>query len=108
MPAEVTRLPVGAFMIVPSGEIEEVEVIWAEQLAVEPPLEPAQDQLQGPLPETVDAVPAEQRPVVGLLVREAPFDPPQLPLTAVLVPAGAEDDAQALPVQIHQPLTLLL
>ena len=37
----------------------------ALQNAVEPPLLPAHSQFQGPEPPTIDAVPAEQRPVVG-------------------------------------------
>jgi hypothetical protein len=54
----------------------------AEQLAVVPPPEPAQVQLHGPLPLTADAVPVLQRLAVGLLVRSAPFEEPQTPLTA--------------------------
>src|SRR5712671_3635580 len=51
----------------------------AEQLAVEPPSLPAQDHAQGPLPETDEAVPVLQRPVVGAWVKFLPFGPPQLP-----------------------------
>jgi len=68
-----------------------------------PPLLPAQDHVQGPVPETDDAVPALHRPDVGALTRSAPFEEPQAPLTPAL--PGAEDRDQALPVQIHQPLT---
>ena len=42
-------------------------VFEALQLAVVPPLDPAQVQVQGPEPETVEAVPVEQRLVVGAL-----------------------------------------
>ena len=56
----------------------------AEQLAVVPPLEPAQVQLQGPLPLTLEAVPALQRFAVGALVRSAAFEEPHAPLTLVL------------------------
>jgi hypothetical protein len=56
---------------------------FAEQLAVDPPLLPLQDQVQGPVPKTVVADPAEQRLVVGADDRLAPFDEPQTPLTGV-------------------------
>ena len=54
----------------------------AEQVAVVPPLLPAQLHDHGPLPVTADAVPALQRLVVGALVRSAPFEEPHAPLTA--------------------------
>jgi hypothetical protein len=60
-------------------------VIFAEQLAVAPPFDPAQVQLHGPEPETVDAVPVEQRLVVGIEETVVPFDVPQVPVTAVTV-----------------------
>ena len=53
----------------------------AEQVAVVPPLLPAQFQLQGPPPVTVDAVPALQRLAVGALDRLDPFEAPHAPLT---------------------------
>jgi len=53
----------------------------AEQLAVVPPLLPAQLHDHGPLPLTVDAVPALQRLAVGALVRLPPFEEPHVPLT---------------------------
>jgi hypothetical protein len=40
---------------------ELTDVFWAEQEAVVPPSIPRQVQVQGPLPETEDAIPAEQR-----------------------------------------------
>ena len=43
--------------------------MFAEQLAVEPPFDPAQLQVQGPLPVTVLALPAVQRLLVGAAVR---------------------------------------
>ncbi len=55
----------------------------AVQLAVEPPLLPAQLHAQGPLPVTLDEVPAVHRLVVGTLARLSPLDAPQMPLTAV-------------------------
>jgi hypothetical protein len=56
-------------------------VFEAEQLAVAPPFDPAQVQLHGPEPETVDAVPVEQRLVVGIEETVVPFDVPQVPTT---------------------------
>jgi hypothetical protein len=53
----------------------------AEHEAVVPPLEPAHDQLHGPAPLTPDAVPAEQRLVVGADARVAPLDEPHWPFT---------------------------
>ncbi len=83
---------------------------WAAQLAAEPPFEPAQLQFQGPVPLTAEAAPALQRPVVGTLVRSAPFDVPQLPLTAA-GRSGAEQLAVVPPLlpaqlQLHGPLPL--
>lgn len=46
-----------------------------------PPLLPAELQSPGPVPETLDAVPALQRFVVGALVRVLPFADPQLGIT---------------------------
>jgi hypothetical protein len=40
-------------------------LLLAEQLAVLPPLEPAQVQLHGPLPLTTDAIPIEHRFALG-------------------------------------------
>jgi hypothetical protein len=55
---------------------------FAEQIAVVPPLLPAQLHDHGPLPLTLDAVPALQRFAVGALVRSAPFEEPHAPSTA--------------------------
>ena len=46
------------------------------------------DQLQGPEPETDDAVPALQRFVVGTDENDAPFEDPQTPFTGVGIPVG--------------------
>jgi hypothetical protein len=54
----------------------------AEQLAVVPPLEPAQLHVHGPAPVTEDAVPAEQRLVEGADDAGVPFADPHTPLTA--------------------------
>ncbi len=69
-------------------------------MAVVPPLAPAQLQFHGPLPVTDEAVPAEQRPVVGALVSVWPFAVPQAPFTSRL----AEQLASVpplLPLQLH-------
>ena len=69
-----------------------------------PPPEPAQLQVHGPLPLTVDAVPAVQRLAVGVLVRSAPFEEPHAPLTFVVDASLSEHDAvlpPLLPAQVH-------
>jgi hypothetical protein len=54
----------------------------AEQLAVVPPLEPAQFHVHGPEPpDTSDDVPTEQRLVEGATDTCAPFADPHAPLT---------------------------
>ena len=53
----------------------------AEQLALLPPLLPLQDQVQGPEPPTVDAVPLAQRFDVGFDATVVPFAEPQEPCT---------------------------
>src|SRR5208283_4248623 len=63
----------------------------AEQLALDPPLDPAQLQLHGPLPETVEAEPALQRFELGALVKPCPFDEPHAPLTSRLAEQLAVD-----------------
>src|ERR1700693_2734799 len=52
----------------------------ASQLAVVPPLLPAQLHVHGPVPLTGETAPVPQSPVVGLLLSIAPLDAPQLPL----------------------------
>jgi hypothetical protein len=56
----------------------------AVQVAVEPPLLPAQVQLQGPLPVTEVAAPVEQRLVDGAVAKVPPLLLPQTPLTVVV------------------------
>ena len=51
----------------------------AEQLAVEPPLDPVQLHAHGPLPLTAVAVPVLQRLVVGAEVNVPPLDEPHTP-----------------------------
>ena len=79
--------------------------------AVVPPLLPAQLHAHGPLPLTLDAMPALQRFAVGALVRLAPFEEPHAPLGLVM--GLALHDAVVpplLPAQLHAhgplPLTL--
>jgi hypothetical protein len=80
------RFAVGALLTVPPFALPQAPAVSsrAEQPAVVPPPEPAQVQVQGPLPLTLDAVPALQRFAVGLLVRSAAFEEPHAPLTAVV------------------------
>ncbi|MFA5247031.1 MAG: hypothetical protein WC408_04050 [Candidatus Micrarchaeia archaeon] len=56
----------------------------AEHDAAIPLLDPLQVQAQGPLPVTLEAVPAVHKFVVGAEGKLAPFDEPQAPLTALL------------------------
>src|SRR6185437_2664227 len=58
-------------------------VLVAEQVAVVPPLLPAQVHDHGPVPLTADAVPALQRLAVGAVLKLPPFEEPQTPLTGV-------------------------
>jgi hypothetical protein len=74
------------------AEPDELET-EALQLAVEPPLLPAQLHFHGPLPLTADAVPAAQRLAVGALVSVAPLEEPHLPLTAA-APVSVKDAAE--------------
>src|SRR5882757_9199864 len=66
-------------------------VLFAEQVAVVPLLEPAQDQVKGPVPLTDEVEPVVQRLVVGAVETVVPFADPQAPLIGVEeVPIGAE------------------
>ena len=53
--------------------------------AVVPPFRPAHDHVHGPFPETLDAVPALQRFVVGAVETVVPFAEPQTPFVGVVV-----------------------
>ncbi len=74
---------------VPVTAVGAVLVKEAEQEAVDPrsPEGGAQVQVQGPEPETEEAVPVVQRVAVGAAVRDAPFDDPQTPLTVCSIEA---------------------
>jgi hypothetical protein len=54
---------------------------FAAQLAVEPPLLPAQLQFHGPVPLTGEGGPTLQRLVLGAMLTGTPSAVPQLPLT---------------------------
>ena len=76
--------------------------------AVAPPLVPAQDQVQGPLPVTIEAVPMLQRLVDGALLMATPLAVPQTPLS---VSRLAEHEAVVPPPepahdQAHGPVPL--
>ncbi len=61
----------------------------AEQLIVEPPLAPAQDQVHGlPVPVTVVEVPVEHRLVLGFVVVSAALLVPHAPLTGAALQTG--------------------
>lgn len=68
---------------------------FAEQLAVVPPPDPAQDQVHGQDPETALGVPAEQRFDDGAVLTVVPFAVPHAPFTA----ATQED-----PFHVYPPL----
>ena len=53
--------------------------------AVSPPLEPAQVQVHGPVPLSVEAVPAEQRLAVGAVVSVLPLAEPHTPSVVAVV-----------------------
>ena len=81
-------------------------------MAVVPPFDPAQLQLHGPLPLTVEAEPAVHRPLVGAVLTATPFAGPHAPFTGVAA-SCAEQVAVAppsLPAQLHDqgpvPLTV--
>ena len=58
-------------------------VLFAEQPTVVPPLLPPHVHVQGPVPDTDDAVPAEQRLVLGAVVTVVRLADPQVPFTGV-------------------------
>src|SRR5882757_10876623 len=104
----VQRLVVGAVeTVVPfadpqtplTGEGGVTTVLFAEQVAVVPLLEPAQDQVKGPVPLTDEVEPVVQRLVVGAVETVVPFADPQAPLIGVEeVPIGAEHAALTPPL----------
>ena len=82
-----------------TGEGGVTTVLFAEQVAVVPLLEPAQDQVKGPVPLTDEVEPVVQRLVVGAVETVVPFADPQAPLIGVEeVPIGAEHTAFTPPL----------
>jgi len=77
------RLALGALLTATPFAEPQLPLVssWAEHLAVEPPETPLQVHDHGPAPDTDEDVPALHKPVVGLLVRSAPFEAPHWPLT---------------------------
>jgi hypothetical protein len=113
----VQRFAVGLALTVapfeePHAPLTAVEASLSEQVAVLPPLLPAQLHDHGPLPLTAEAVPAVQRFAVGLALTVAPFEEPQAPLTAVEASLSEHVAVlpPSLPAQLHDhgplPLTV--
>jgi hypothetical protein len=85
----------------------------AAQVAVVPPFDPAQVQFQGPLPVTVDGVPALQSLLVGAVLVMTPFAAPHWPFTGGADARGAEQTAVVPPLlptqlQFQGPLPVTL
>ena len=82
----VTELPTIDGLDELTSEVEDVALMKvAEQLAVDPPLEPAQLQLYVvPDKPTAEDVPVVHNPVVGAEEKLPPFEEPQTPLTGAL------------------------
>jgi hypothetical protein len=102
------RLVVGAVLNVPPLEDPHCPLIgsgalFALQLAVVPPLEPVQDQYQGPAPVTEVATPDEQRLVVGAVLNVPPLEDPQTPFTGLgnLLAKQEEVLPPFNPAQVH-------
>ena len=64
----------------------------AEQEAFVPPFGLLHVQLKGPEPDTADAVPDEQRFVVGAVATETPLADPQAPFTGIDEVAGFDTE----------------
>jgi len=86
--AEFCAVPLAA----PQPPLTTVAARLAEQLALMPPLEPAQVHAQGPEPVTDEAVPVEQRSVVGAELTAVPLTALQTPLTGVGLPPPSEPE----------------
>src|SRR5258708_36496248 len=70
-------------LAVPFGHVPLLVAKEAEHEAVAPPFDPAHDQLHGPVPLRLDAVPVEQRLVVGTVETVVPLVDPHAPFTSV-------------------------
>jgi hypothetical protein len=78
--------------MLPLGPAEGVTVhvlMLAEQDAVVPPFAPVHNHVHGPVPVTVDAVPAEHRFVAGAEVNVPPLEDPHTPFTGLAVKDAA-------------------
>lgn len=108
---------IGAAPVLPVEPVlpaEPVDASLSVHEAVLPPLLPAQLHAHGPLPLTVDAVPAVQRLAVGLALTVVPFALPHAPFTGCAATAFVAEQVAAvpppLPAQLHDqgplPLTV--
>jgi hypothetical protein len=66
----------------PHSPLIGVGFLFALQLAVDPPLEPAHVHDHGPDPLRPEKVPVLQKPAVGAVAKDPPFEGPHCPLTA--------------------------
>ena len=101
------RLTVGTTGNIPflDNPHEPLAAFVALQLAATPPFDPLQVHVQGPVPVTVEAVPIEQRLVVGIDVLLVPFEIPQTPLIIKLALQLADDPPfDPLQVQAQGPV----
>jgi hypothetical protein len=112
---ELHRLEIGAALTVvllaePQMPFTAVVVAMdAEHCAEVPPPDPAQLQLNGPLPETSDAVPVVHRLPVGMLLTLVPLTDPQAPLTTTTTTPELEPLLDMLPDELPElelPVTL--
>jgi hypothetical protein len=80
-------------------------MIFAEQCAVAPPFDPAQVQVQGPFPVTIDGLPALHRPDEGFSDKFPLLEEPQTPITSTLAEQLA-GDPPLMPTQVqsHGPV----
>ncbi len=103
VPTEQRAVDVGLVVaLLPAAVPQTPTTCKVVQEAADPPLVPEQLQVHGLLPLTVEAVPTEQRPVVGIVVALALFAVPQTPLTAVALVTLQEAEAPSLlPLQVH-------
>ncbi|MFZ3235700.1 MAG: hypothetical protein WA184_10055, partial [Stellaceae bacterium] len=75
--AEATSVP----LALPQEPLTAALLTGAEHCAVVPRLEPVQSQVHGPVPEILDAVPAEHKLLVGFDVTATSSALPQAPFT---------------------------
>ena len=96
--------PAGAVMVT-----EDVDATGAEQLTVVATLGPTHDQVQGPEPETAEAVPAEQRLAVGAELTATPLAVPQTPaVVGATMLKFAEEPPTAFNAEVYTSITLII